>query len=70
MVQKSQARLVIVGILMLATIPLNFFVPYFWLPGIFLVLVGGYLIVWAVFGRGFWCRTCKKFNAVRDHDTT
>lgn len=65
MVKKSQARLLIVGFLMLATIPFAFFIKYFWLPDIFLVLAGGYLIVWAIGGAGLWCRTCKKFSVVR-----
>jgi hypothetical protein len=66
MVKKSRARLLIVGALMLATIPLVFFIPYFWLLDIFLALAGGYLIVWAIVGGGFWCRTCKKPGKVRE----
>lgn len=27
--------------------------------------IGGYLIAWATFGRGLWCRTCKDYPRVR-----
>jgi hypothetical protein len=37
-------------------------IPYFWIPGILLVLVGGYLVVWVTLGKGCWCRECKKFS--------
>ena len=62
MIQKSRLRLFLVGLLMAASLTLAFFIPYFWIPGILLALIGIYLIVWATLGKGCWCRTCKKFE--------
>jgi hypothetical protein len=62
MVQKSRGRLAVVGGLMVYSAGLGFFVPYFWVPGMVLVLAGGYLLVWAPAGKGCWCRNCKKFG--------
>ena len=62
MVQKNRSRLLAVGILMLASIAIAFFVPYFWLPAIVLGAAGAYLFVWATLGKGCWCRACKKFS--------
>jgi hypothetical protein len=62
MVQRSRLRLFIVGVLMVASLAIAAFVPLFWAPGIILLLTGCYLIVWATFGKGSWCRTCKKFG--------
>jgi hypothetical protein len=38
------------------------FFPFFWAPGVILLLTGIYLIVWATLGKGYWCRNCKKFS--------
>ena len=62
MIQKDRWRIGIVGVLLVASMMAAFFVPYFWVLGIFLVMIGCYLIVWATLGKGRWCRTCKKFN--------
>ena len=62
MIQKDRWRIGIVGVLLVASMMAAFFVPYFWVLGIFLVMIGCYLIVWATLGKGCWCRTCKKFN--------
>jgi hypothetical protein len=62
MIQKSRARLFIVGVAMIASIAIAFFHPLFWAPGIILGLTGAYLIVWATLGRACWCRNCKSFN--------
>ena len=62
MIQKSRARLITVGLLMLASLLIGFFIPAFWIPGIILGLTGGYLLVWATLGRGCWCRNRKKFS--------
>src|SRR5262249_25152927 len=62
MIQKSRWRLFIVGVLLSASIAIAFFFPYFWAPGIILELTGLYLMVWATFGEGCWCRTCKKLS--------
>jgi hypothetical protein len=62
LIQKSKVRLVIVGGCMVASIAIAFFVPWFWVPGIVLGLIGIYLLVWATFGKARWCRNCKKFS--------
>jgi len=31
------------------------------LPGVAVALTGGWLILWAIFGKGRWCRMCKIF---------
>jgi hypothetical protein len=62
MIQKSRGRLFGVGILMITSIAIAFFVPIFWAPGVILLLTGLYLIVWATLGKGCWCRNCKKFS--------
>jgi hypothetical protein len=49
---------------MFATIPLAFFIPFFWMVDIVLVLTGAYLLMWATLGRGYWYRNCKKFSSV------
>jgi hypothetical protein len=62
MVQKSRARLVTVGLVMMASLAIAFPVPWFWTPGAILFLVGIYLLLWGTLGRGAWCRNCKKFS--------
>jgi hypothetical protein len=62
MIQKSRARLFVVGAVMIASVALAFFVPYFWVPGSLLFLTGSYLVVWATLGKGCWCRNCKTFR--------
>jgi hypothetical protein len=62
MIQRSRPRLLLVGVLMIASVGLAFHVPYFWAPGLILLLLGAYLVLWATLGKGQWCRTCKKFN--------
>ena len=62
MIQKSRTRLIMVGLLMVASVALVIVIPRFWVPGILLALTGGYLLLWATFGRGCWCRNCKKFS--------
>jgi hypothetical protein len=62
MVQKSRLRLFVVGSLLTASLALATLVPYFWAPGIILMLAGLYLIVWATLGKGRWCRECKRFS--------
>jgi hypothetical protein len=68
MIQKSRARLFFVGTLLLASVPLAFFIPYFWIFDIIIVLTGGYLLVWATLGQGCWCRHCKKFSVIPYQD--
>ena len=51
-----------VGVLMCATLSIAFWVPLFWIPGILLFLAGAYLIAWATFAKGMWCRQCKTFS--------
>jgi hypothetical protein len=62
MVQKSRIRLIAGGLVMMASLAVTVPFAWFWVPGIILFLTGGYLLLWATFGRGAWCRTCKKFS--------
>lgn len=61
MIQKSKARLIIVGFCLLASLAIAFVFPWFWAPGIIAALTGIYLLVWATLGKARWCRNCKKF---------
>jgi hypothetical protein len=63
-VQKSRGRLVVVGVLMLAGLGLGPLWPALWAPAVILGLAGAYLVVWALAGRGRWCRGCKRFDRV------
>lgn len=63
-VQKSRLRLVSVGIAMLAAAASAIWWPILVVPAVLLVMIGSYLIVWAVGGRGRWCRGCKRFDGV------
>jgi hypothetical protein len=62
MVQTNRARLLAVGVLMLASVAIALYYPAFWPPGIILALTGLYLITWATLGKACWCRNCKKFS--------
>lgn len=62
MIQKSRARLTVVGILMIASIISPFYYAWLFVPSIILVLTGIYLLVWASLGKGGWCRNCKKIS--------
>ena len=62
MIQKSRARLFIIGIVMIASMAIAFFYQWFWGPGIILGITGAYLIIWATLGKACWCRNCKTFN--------
>lgn len=62
MIQKSKTRLILVGLCMIASVAVAFFIPLFWAPGIILVLTGVYLLVWATLGKASWCRNCKRFS--------
>ena len=61
MVQKSKARLIAVGLSMIASVAIALLFPLFRVPGIILALIGAYLLVWATVGKGRWCRNCKSF---------
>jgi hypothetical protein len=63
-VQKSRARLVAVGGLMLTGLGLGLLWPLLLIPAVILGLTGAYLLVWASAGRGRWCRGCKRFDGV------
>lgn len=63
-VQKSRARLVGVGGLMLTGLGLGFLWPPLWALATIPGLTGVYLLVWASAGRGRWCRGCKRFDGV------
>jgi hypothetical protein len=60
--QKSRAMLFVAGLIALAaTVGCFFLSPIYWIATSFLVLIGGFLIAWSTFGKGLWCRQCKKF---------
>jgi len=40
---------------------LAWLLPLLHIPALILFLTGLYLLVWASFGRGRWCRHCKIF---------
>jgi hypothetical protein len=63
-VQKSLARLILVGVIILAFVGLALLWPILWLPALILALTGSYLILWTLIGRGRWCRNCKRFGGV------
>ncbi len=63
LIQKPRGRLIAVGCLMIViacgagmVLPL-WFAPLAILP----LLIAAYLFVWAISGKGLWCRNCKKF---------
>jgi hypothetical protein len=62
LIQKSKIRLIIVGLCLVDSIFVAFFVPLFWVPGVILAVIGIYLLVWAILGKARWCRNCKKFS--------
>lgn len=62
MIRKSRLRLFVVGLLMIAALPIAAYIPLLWPPAIISALAGVYLIVWATAGKGRWCRTCKRFS--------
>ena len=64
-VQRPPVRLLLVGLTMLASIGLAYLWPLLWIPAIFLGIAGTYLVVWALVGRGRWCRGCKRFDGVQ-----
>ncbi|MFO1513769.1 MAG: hypothetical protein U1F83_12775 [Verrucomicrobiota bacterium] len=61
-IQKCKARLIVVGLCMIAAITIAFVIPLFWATGILLVLMGVYILIWATLGKACWCRNCKKFS--------
>ena len=65
LIQKSKVRLIVVGICMIDSLIVAFFVPLFWVPGVVLALIGSYLLIWAILGKARWCRNCKKFSVSR-----
>jgi hypothetical protein len=36
-------------------------IPLFWWPAPIALLAGVYLLTWATWGKGLWCRQCKSF---------
>lgn len=57
---KNRLLLFCVGMGMVACLCLAYWLLWFWAPGIVLTLTGFYLIVWATWAKGRWCRECKK----------
>lgn len=64
LVQKSRRQLALVGALMLLALGLGLLWSPLWVPGVILGPTGAYLLVWASFGQGRWCRGCKRFDGV------
>lgn len=64
MAARNQARLISVGLGMLASLGFAFVFPILWAPAIILALTGSYLLAWATIGKGLWCRNCKRFNVL------
>lgn len=62
MIQKSRARLFLVGVGMVASLGLPITIPLLWAPCIVAALTGAYLVVWATVGKARWCRQCKSFR--------
>ena len=65
LIQKSKTRLVMVGLIMIASAAFALVFPWFWVPGILFGLTGIYLLFWATLGKARWCRNCKKFSFSR-----
>jgi hypothetical protein len=61
-IQKSKARLILVGVGMIASIVVAFRFPLLAIPAILLTAIGIYLLIWAILGKARWCRNCKKFS--------
>jgi fatty acid desaturase len=56
---RSRPQLLWVGIA-LCLLPLAAIrIPLLWLPAIFMIFAGTYLVYWATAGKGLWCRQCK-----------
>ena len=62
MIQKSRARLLVVGFCMISSISLAFLAPALWVPSVIAALSGIFLVIWATAGKGRWCRQCKTFR--------
>jgi hypothetical protein len=63
--QKSRSKLSLTGIvLLILAVPLMLR-AYIWPLAILLAAIGLYLLMWSVFGKGRWCRRCKKFPVSR-----
>jgi MFS superfamily sulfate permease-like transporter len=62
MVRRPLWQLFSAGALMILWNVLAVVSFYFLIPGTVLAVIGVYLIVWAIFGKGYWCRNCKRFD--------
>jgi len=59
--RKSRSTLLLAGVvLLILAVPL-ILRAYIWPLAILLAAIGLYLLMWGVFGKGRWCRRCKKF---------
>jgi hypothetical protein len=65
LVKKNRGLLFAVGMIILTLAAMALAFPVLMIPGLFLLLIGSYLIVWCTLGKGLWCRTCKKFPLSR-----
>lgn len=67
LVQKNRTLLLAVGVAMaVAALVVDLVSFAFLVPALLLLAAGVFLLVWAIYGRGLWCRTCKRFPARRE----
>lgn len=63
-VQRPRSRLILVGVLMLASASLAAVWSVWWAVALILIPTGLYLLAWGTLGKGRWCRGCKRFDRV------
>jgi hypothetical protein len=61
MIARSRARLSIIGLALCVAPLIALRIPLFWWPAPIALLAGAYLLIWATWGKGLWCRQCKSF---------
>jgi hypothetical protein len=61
MIQKSKARLMVVGLVMVASAGFALFLPIFRIPAVIIALTAFYLFFWVTVGKARWCQNCKRF---------
>jgi hypothetical protein len=60
---RNRPRLILAGLLFVALACAAAWEGGVWLWALacFLALIGAYLLVWGIWAKGLWCRTCKAF---------
>jgi hypothetical protein len=62
LVQRSRVVLFLAGVAFSAVAILFVWLsPWLWLPAALLVVIALYLVTWAGWAKGRWCRSCKSF---------